>query len=338
MTKVKIVDVAERAGVSKSTVSQYLNGRFDYMSERTRSKVEAAIKELNYVPNPNARSLKSDKTYTIGVIVRDISGFYTGRVIRGIDDYCKDSKYNVLIYNTDFDPEAEARSLQALRQMRVDGIIIASSGKSLNLISEYIESGFPLVQFQLEYDQCESNLVVSDYRKASFEATEYLIGLGHKRICFLTQKFEGIRSREERYLGYLSALEKHGIELDPGLVRHWDRETRFHTSLAQIIDENQPTAFFSQHLAITTDLIQGFDKLGVEIPRDMSLLGFDEIPMVEHFKVPITVVRQDPYQVGKESARLLLQSINQGKKQTEKTKVTIPCTLVERESCREVGG
>ena len=114
MAKIKLIDVANLAGVSKSTVSQYLNGRFDYMSDKTKVRIKLAVEELNYVPNPIARSLKLDKTKTIGVVVRDITGFYTSRTIRGIDDYCKTSDYNVLIYNTDVDPEVEARSLEAL--------------------------------------------------------------------------------------------------------------------------------------------------------------------------------------------------------------------------------
>ena len=97
MAKVKLVDVAKLASVSKSTVSQYLNGRFDYMSKETQVRVRAAIKELDYVPNPIARNLKADKTKTIGVIVRDITGFDTSRTIRGVDDFCKTSEYNALI-------------------------------------------------------------------------------------------------------------------------------------------------------------------------------------------------------------------------------------------------
>lgn len=335
MKKIKIIDVAEHAGVSKSTVSQFLNGRFDYMSEGTRARIESAISELNYVPNAIARSLKTDKTNTIGVIVRDITGFYTSRVLRGIDDFCKTSKYNVLIYNTDFDAETEARALRSLKQMRVDGIIIASSGKNLDIVSEYIDSHFPLVQFQLEYDECDSNIVLSDYRKAAFKATEYLIKLGHQRIGFLTQKFEGIRSRDERYQGYCSALSRYGIEKDPELVHLWDREHGFHTPLNDIVrGENAPTALFSQHLAITIEAIKEFEQLGIQMPQEVSLLGFDEIPMVEHFKVPISVIKQDPYKVGIESAKLLLENINEATKEVKK--ITIPCTLVERSSCRKL--
>ncbi|WP_284202232.1 LacI family DNA-binding transcriptional regulator [Psychromonas marina] len=335
MKKTKIVDVAEHAGVSKSTVSQFLNGRLNYMSEQTRARIELAIKELDYVPNPIARSLKTDTTKTIGVIVRDLSGYDTSRVLRGIDDFCKENNYDVLIYNTDFNEEIEARALHSLKRLRVDGIIITSSGKNLDLITQYTESNLPLVQFQLEYPKCDTNIVISDYRKAAFEATEYLIKLGHKRICFITQEFEGIRSRDERYQGYREALDKYAINKEAQLIQYWDRTNGFDVPLSEIIAPPcAPTAIFSQHLAITIDVIKGIKDLNVEIPNDISLLGFDEIPMVEHFKVPITVIKQNPYKVGLESAKLLLENISKVAQPIQK--ITIECELIERDSCAKL--
>jgi DNA-binding LacI/PurR family transcriptional regulator len=335
MAKVKLVDVAKLASVSKSTVSQYLNGRFDYMSKETQVRVRAAIKELDYVPNPIARNLKADKTKTIGVIVRDITGFDTSRTIRGVDDFCKTSEYNALIYNTDFDPETEAKSLEALYQLRVDGIIIASSGKNNKLISEYVNKGLPIVHFQLEHDGSEKNLILSDYQQAAFEGTEYLIKLGHKRICFVTQDFKNVKSRNERYLGYLAALEKYEIPLDNQLIQYWHRETGFEHSPKNIIESGAaPTAFFTQHLAITTELLTHLNQQNISIPDDISLLGFDDIPMAEFFKVPITVVKQEPYIIGREATKLLLENISDKSKHSQKLKIS--CSIIERQSCRNI--
>jgi LacI family kdg operon repressor len=335
MPKIKLIDVANHAGVSKSTVSQYLNGRFDYMSEKTKERVKLAISELDYVPNPIARSLKMDKTKTIGVIVRDITGFYTSRTIRGIDDYCKTSEYNVIIYNTDFDPSTEARSLEALYQLRVDGIIIASSGKNTDLIAKYIDKGLPIVHFQLEHDGNEKNIIVSDYRKAAFEATEYLIKLGHRRICFVTQDYKNVKSRMERYLGYAEALSKYKIPLDKQLIQYWQRETGFLQSPKSIIESaNSPTAFFTQHLPITTELLTVLNEEKISIPDEVSVLGFDDIPMADFFKVPITVITQNPYEVGKEATKLLLNNISD--KEAPSQKIMIPCSLTKRLSCKQM--
>lgn len=331
MKKIRMVDVAAHAGVSKSTVSQFLNGRLNYMSAETQARIADTIKALDYVPNPIARSLKSDKSKTIGVIVRDIAGFDSSRILRGIDDLFKQHDYNVFIYNTDFDAQSELRALQSLKAMQVDGILISSSGKNLALISQYIENGLPLVQFQLEYDDCPAHIVRSDYRQAAFQATEHLIQLGHRRICFMTQTFQGIPSRNERYLGYREALAQYDIAFDERLIQYWDRETGLHQPLQETLNTLAPSALFSQHLAISHDLITQLKKLDITLGSDLSLIGFDDIPMVEHFKVPITVVKQDPYRVGVESAQLLLASIN--KQISTLQKITVPCELVVRESC-----
>jgi DNA-binding LacI/PurR family transcriptional regulator len=335
MKKMRMIDVAEHAGVSKSTVSQYLNGRYAHMSEATKIRIEASIKSLNYIPNHYARSLKSDKTRTIGVIVRDIAGSYSGKVLRAIDDFCKNMDYNVLIYSSDFDSETEARSLKVLKDLRVDGIIIASSGQNKALLSEYIESGFPLVQFQLEYEHCKSGIVISDYEQASFEATEYLINLGHRQIAFLTQEYSGVKSREERLSGYTNALLKHGLSVDETLIKFWTREHGFQDSVQSLLSSaNAPTALFSQHLAITTDLLSELNRLNVQVPSDVSVIGFDDLPMAEFFKVPVTVIKQDPHAIGTEAAKLLLNVID--KKVDHPQRVVVPCELVKRESCKNV--
>lgn len=334
MAKVKLIDVANYAGVSKSTASQYLNGRFDYMSKDTQERIRQAIAALDYVPNPIARNLKAEKTKTIGVIVRDITGFYTSKVIRGVDDFCKQQGYNALIYNTDFDPEVEAKSLESLYQLRVDGIIIASSGNNTKLINDYIKRGMQIVHFQLEHDGSERNIILSDYKKAAFDATEYLIKLGHQRICFVTQDFQNVKSRHERYQGYVSALSKYGISEDKGLVQYWQRETGLQQSLDNILKTARPTAFFTQHLPITIELLRRLNQANIDIPKDVSLLGFDDIPMAEFFKVPISVVKQDPYQIGIESTKLLLNNISGESNKAHKS--LIPCSLLKRESCRKI--
>jgi DNA-binding LacI/PurR family transcriptional regulator len=337
MAKIKMIDVATLAGVSKSTVSQYLNGRFGHMSAQTKERIRLAVEELNYVPNPIARSLKSDKTKTIGVIVRDISGFNTSRILRGIDDFCKKNDYNVLIYNTDFNEAIERKSLVTLKQLRVDGIIITSTGKNNDLINDYIGADFPVVQFQLEYADCNSDIVLSDDRGAAQKATEYLLNLGHRRIAFLTQNFDDNLSRTARYQGYIDALHTYNVDYDDSLIHYWHRDTGFKKSPTKLLkSDNAPTAFFTQHLAITTDLLKDLHEQKIEIPKKVSVLGFDDIPMVEMFKVPITVMQQNPYQIGEESAKLLLDKLLSPDSHSGIEKIIVPCELVVRSSCQSI--
>ena len=335
MKNVKLSDVADHAGVSKSTVSQFLNGRFDYMSASTRARIEKAVDELNYVPNNIARSLKTDTTRTVGVVVRDIAGSYSSQAIRGMDDFCRANGYNLFVNNTDFDPATEAKALKSLAQLRVDGVIIASSGQNEALLGEMANQGMPVVQFQLEHDKTPKNVILSDYRQAAFDATEYLIGLGHQRICFVTQEFSRVSSRFDRYRGYAEALEKNGLAVDDRLVLTWQRGSGFQTPPQSILGgAAPPTSFFSQHLAITTDLLDALYGAGVGIPGDVSVLGFDDIPMAQFFRVPITVVGQRPYEIGTEAAKLLIEQI--GDRGAPARRVVLPCVLIERESCRDL--
>ncbi|RVU86435.1 LacI family transcriptional regulator [Leucothrix sargassi] len=332
MKKIRILDVANHAGVSKSTISHYLNGRFARMSLETKERISKTIEELNYTPSHIARSLKSNSTNTIGVIVRDITGHFTSKVIRGIDDYCKESKFDVLIYNTDYDPVTEAQSLKKLRQLRVDGVIIASSGKNSSVIAKEIKAGFPVVMMHLEYKDLDASIVLADNKQGAFDATEHLIKLGHKRICLHTLDYHTSISRQDRVEGYKAALEKYDIPFDESLVHLWTRDKGLSTPIEDIMNmENPPTAFLSLYLEVTRLLLKEFKRLEISIPNDVSFLSFDEIPMVEHFKVPITVITQNPHEMGMESARMLIDMITN--EDTTMRRSIQPCELIERESC-----
>lgn len=330
--KVRLIDVATKAGVSKSTASQFLNGRFDFMSMETRLRIQKTIEELNYVPNNIARSLKTNKTRTLGVIVRDISSNYTGQAIRGMDDYCKNHSYDLIIYNTDFNPKTEESAIKALCMLNVDGIIIASCGTNAALIEETARNTVPVIQFQLEHVDCDTSVVVADYKRASYSATQYLLELGHSRICFVTQPFETVSSRLEKYQGFLDAHKKLNVPFDEDLMLYWDREKGLQASPLDILDRPNPaTAFFTQQTAITIDVLKALNSANVDIPERVSLLGFEDIPNAEFFKVPVSVIKQQPYEIGAEAARLLINKLSHPK--SFNTRIQIPCELVVRESC-----
>lgn len=332
--KVRLIDVAAHAGVSKSTASQFLNGRFDYMSVDTKERIQNAVKELQYIPNNFARSLKTNKTRTLGVIVRDISGFYTSQAIRGMDDYCKRHSYDLFIYNTDFDPATEEKALRTLRQLNVDGFIIASCGTNKELIEDISTNTVPVVQFQLEHIDNNTSVVVADYRRAAFEATEYLIELGHKNISFVTQEFETVKSRRDKFQGFIEAHQKHNLDYNEQLTLYWNREKGLQQSPIELLNkELKPTAFFTQQMAITVDVLKELEVAKIKIPEDVSLLGFEELPMAEFFRVPITVIKQQPYEIGSKSAKLLMDKLRRSK--TPQARVLVPCLLTKRKSCAQ---
>ncbi|SHH12779.1 substrate-binding domain-containing protein [Clostridium grantii] len=336
MKHAKLIDVADKAGVSISTVSQYLSGRYKYMSKDTKERIRLTIEELNYIPNSIARSLKTDVTKTIGVIVFDMAGYFTSSVLRGIDDYCKKSNYNVIIYNTDYDAEIEKKSINMLKMLRVDGIIIASSGKNNKLLDEENKNGTCIVQVFMEYDDLDISTVLSDYKGSTFNATEYLIKLGHKKIALITQEYEHIPSRQDRILGYEEAMIKNGIALNLNFINIWDRFSDLNKTFDEALkSENSPTAIFSMHSSVTAELLNYCNMNKINVPEDLSIIGFDELPLANLFKTPITVVDQKPYEIGQKAAELVLWKINH-KKERENNKVIVSCELKIRESCKSL--
>ena len=139
----------------------------------------------------------------------------------------------------------------------------------------------------------------------------------------------------ERYQGYAEALARHDIRVDEQLVLYWHRDTGFESAPQSLLGSDAaPTAFFTQHLALTTDLLQALNDAQIRIPEDVSLIAFDELPMADFFKVPITVVRQEPYVVGKEAARLLIRQLREPGRAVER--ILVPCALVKRDSCKNL--
>jgi len=336
MKQVKLVDVAKEAGVSASTVSQYLSGRYKHMSKATKDKIERVIEEMNYVPNSIARSLKTDKTHMIGVIVFSIDGFYTSKVVRAIDDYCKKHHYNMLIYNTDYDPELEKKSINILKMLRVDGIIIASSGHNNAMLREENLNGIPIVQMYMEFDDLEISTVVSNYKEAAFEATEYLINLGHEDIAVISQEYAHIRSRHNRILGYEEALQKHDIPVNKDAIYIWHRDKDINQVFETLWNKPKlPTAIFSMNESSTTALMRFLASKKVRVPEDISIIGFDQLPAVDLMKTPVTIIEQPTYAIGEKTAELLLSKIhNKGKKTNEH--LVLPCNLQLRDSVRKL--
>ncbi|WP_321330064.1 LacI family DNA-binding transcriptional regulator [uncultured Ilyobacter sp.] len=335
MKRVKMSDVARKAGVSLSTVSQYMNCRYEYMSGETKDKIKSVMAELNYVPNSIARSLATAKTKTIGVIVGNITGYFTSSVVRGVEDYCKKNGFSIIIYNTDHDIELEQNSINILKMLRVDGILIVPSGKNNQLINKESISGMPIVQMYMEYDDLNISTVISNYRESAYDATEYFINLGHKNIAVITQEYENTRSRFNRILGYKDALINNGLSFREDSIHIWDLSSDMNVLFEKIVkSKNFPTAIFVMHSAITINLLKYFKLKNINIPEDFSIIGFDEIPNADLMKTPITVVKQPTYEIGEKSAKLLLEKIN-STDEVKNKKIIIPCQLKIRESCKK---
>lgn len=335
MKQVKLIDVANKAGVSKSTASQFLNGRYEYMSEATRIRLQTAVNELGFVPNQLARSLKTKKTNTIGVMVNSINGPTTSDVLRGIDDYLKSQGYNVLIYNTDYNKATELAALANLEALSADGLIITSSGLINSLLNDESQLGMPVVHIHRTFEDLKVNTVLSDFKSGAYEGSNYLIAQGHERIAVITRSYANIPSRQDRLDGYYQALQAHNITKDESLVYVVDDLKEVGDIVNELMAMPQaPTAIFSMYARITKALLLYCKAHKINIPEDISLIAFDDLPMATLFKSPLTVVNQSSYKLGIESAKLLLNKIKQPKDIHEN--VVLPCELIVRDSCKQL--
>lgn len=333
--KVKLIDVANKAGVSKSTVSQYLNGRYRYMSDETRDRIKKVIEELNYIPNPIARSLKTEKTNTIGFMVSNVDGPVTSKVILGVDDYCKKHNYNLLIYNTDYDPNVEIKSINTLKALRADGLIISSSGQINDLLNQSDEGNLPIVHLHRDFEDLQVHTAYSNFYQAAVDATTYLTQLNHKRIGLMTRTFEGITTRENRIKGYKDVLTKAGIDVDQDLIKTVETQDEIIQAFEQMMAlKEPPTAIFTLYSKITVELLMYCNEKDIIIPDDLSIIAFDDLPMANLLKTPLTVVTQSPRELGQQACELLLEKID--KPDITHSSVELPCYMIVRESCKSL--
>ncbi|KQB91631.1 putative HTH-type transcriptional regulator EndR [Geobacillus sp. PA-3] len=310
MKKTTIADVARLANVSKSTISQYLNKRYDHMSEETRKKIEEAIRELNYYPNILARSLKQKTTYTIGVVVANILHVFSTNVIRCIEDFFHEHGFHVIVCNADDEPEKERRYIEMLRAKQVDGIIIFPTGGNIDLYEQMLDEQYPVVFMDRTIENLEIETILLDNKRAAQLAVNHFVEQGYERIAIVTTSIlRKITPRIERIQGYKEALEYNGIEVNPNYIKSVDSE-----SLADALDElfqykPSPQAILAGNDIVLMATLKFIHQRNLKIPDDVAVIGIDHVPFAEFYIPPITIVAQPAREMAQEASRRLLQRI-----------------------------
>jgi LacI family transcriptional regulator, galactose operon repressor len=327
-----IFDVAKKAKVSVITVSRLLNNP-EIVSEKTANKIATAMEELHYQPSQIARSLVKKRTNTIGVIMSDIKNTFFNSWFRIIEDYASSHGFNLVLCNTDEDPSKEIKYIKLLQSQRVDGIIIVPCAeKSVDyLLKSHIH--FILVDRVLKPNKV--NYVSTDHYAGAFEATEYLIKLGHKKIAVL--KGPGILYPDkERYTGFEEAMKKHKIKIEKGFVLNCEfDETKAYEATLELLKSNlKPTALFTFNSKMMNGSIKATQSLGLTIPRDISLISFDQIPGHEIFRPQISCVTQPIKLLGIDSITALINKIKNDGAATVR-KILEP-QLVIGNSCKKI--
>lgn len=332
---ITIKSVAERAGVSKSTVSRYLNQKYECMSSETRERIARVIAELNYHPNALARSLKQKNTHTIAVIVANILNPFSTSAVRGIEDYCKESGFSLILCNADDDPIKEKEYIMMLMSKQIDGLIINTTGQNNELLLD-ISHKIPVVLIDRKVPEVKVDTIAFNNIKGAYEAVRHLITLGHKQIAaFVAVPCKSISPRAERLEGYKQALQDFGIPLRSELVVETSLDQgEVLEKIKQIMElSDRPTAVFGINNLMTMAIIKALRKLNISIPKDLAVVGVDDWEWADLLEPPVTVVAKPNYDMGISAAKLLIKRINNPSKRRRATLVVYEPTLIVRKSC-----
>lgn len=304
-------DVAERAGVSVTTVSHVINNTRN-VSPATRQKVEQAMHSLGYQPNVLARSLRKGETHTIGIILPDSTNPYFAEVARGIEDASFSQGYSVILCNSDNDLEKERHYTNVLLEKQVDGIIMVAAGSSGENIHYLLERDIPLVLVDRHVPDIRVDYVLADNQKGGYLAANHLIELGHRAIGCIAGP-EGVQLSSERVAGYRRALEQAGISVR----KEWIVEGDFqflsgYDAARQLLNrEPVPTAIFACNDLMAIGAYRYTHEIDHKIPEQLSIVGFDDVSLSAYTNPPLTTVKQFKYEMGSKAAKLLLERMTQ---------------------------
>jgi LacI family transcriptional regulator len=330
--RVTIVDVARDAGVSKATVSRVLNDGV-HVRQQTRESVLAAVHRLGFRPSHTAQSLATGRTLLIGVIVSDITIPFFTRVARAIQDRATHRGYLVLVGNSDERAASEDDLVRAFEARMVDGLIVAPAAGSHEALAE-VSKRVPLVLVDRLIDELAADAVLADNTGGAFEAVEHLLSLGHRKIAYVTDALDKTSTRE-RLAGYEQAFRRRGVELSEDLVwivdYHADAAER---SVEQLLRRHRPTAVVAAEGSITLGVFRATRRLGLRVPRELSIIGFDQLDWSTATDPPLTVVSQDAERIGTDAVKLLMRRVARGASADLRPRIQrVPTRLIVRESC-----
>ncbi|KLU60603.1 HTH-type transcriptional repressor CytR [Peptococcaceae bacterium CEB3] len=326
---VKMSDVAKRANVSTATVSRVLS-KEGYVSEETRNKVLEAIDILGYTPNRLASNFRKSSSHTVLAIIPDITNPFFSEVVKGLEKVAAERGYHVLLGDTGNSLHVERDLMELVREQVADGVILATA-RVTNEEIEKLGRGLPIVVACEYFDGISIPTVSIDNVVAAREATQYLIDCGHRRIAFISGRFNIVLNRD-RIRGYRQALEYNGLHVHEGLIQEgdWTMESGMNAMSRILAMDQLPTAVFAASDEMAVGALKSLKAKGLRVPDDMSVMGFDDISLSEMVEPELSTVQQPKRELGELAIRMLLNII-EGKK-LERTQVILSHRLVIRGS------
>jgi LacI family transcriptional regulator len=327
---VTIVDVAREAGVSYATVSRVINNK-DYIVPEKRARVLAAIERLGYVPNMQARKLAGGRAQVIGLVVHDLWSSYVVELLRGIDAELAAAQYDLMLYTSHGRASTESVYVGQLTQGLAEGLLLLLPRGLAAYVAGLNQRQFPYVLIDHEGVPGVATGIGATNRQGAYDATVHLLELGHRRIGFITGKLDVSASRE-RLDGFLLALADHGLTHDPALTVEGDflKPRAYEAARELLTQHDPPTAIFASNDVSAFGVMQASHELGLHVPRDLSLVGFDDIPEAANVQPPLTTVRQPLEEMGRVAALTLLATMRDPGRAPER--IELPTRLIVRGS------
>ena len=338
-----IYDIAKKANVSVATVSRVIN-KSGQVRESTRKKVEKAIAEMHYTPSSVARSLSTQQTDNIGIIVPDIFNPFYARVLAGITRVTGRYGYNTFLFNADENVDHLHQILRAIQGERLKGIILnpifSQDEETLHLMRDLESMGIAIVLLDRDIYGMNCNGVYSDDFGGAYGAVDHLIKIGHERIALFHGPLDS-RPGHERYEGYMRALRDNGITPDEELIREYDfmlSGSVYENTKKIMKRKNRPTAFFTSNNYGTLECMKSLLDMDLEIGKDVGMIGFDDIDILHYANRGISAVDREVEEMGAEAMRLLQACITEHADEDRKQKIVLDTNLVLRgsENCESV--
>ena len=328
---VTLEEIAKVSGFSVPTVSRALTNSKYPINPATRQRIVEVAQTLGYKPNLAARSLRTEQTSTIGVVVDDISSPFVPPIVRGIQDYLKDFNYVTLIINSDWDPQVEQDAIDTLISRPVDGIIFVEYSH-LALSEALLRSNKPFVFAHRLFSSAVKNSVVPDDFYGATVAVQHLIGLGHRRIAYINGP-EGWHSAQRRLAGYNDTMAAHQFASDPSYVQpgDWEYESGYQAALNLLKLSDTPTAIFAANDLMALGAINALQDHDLIVPKQVAVVGYDNRDFAKIVRPRITTVSMPVYEMGRTAADLLVKQITEGRQETDE--IRVKGKLYIRETC-----
>lgn len=331
--KTTVKDIAEYARVSTATVSRVVNGS-GYVSAEVMQRVLDAIEKLEYRPNAVARGLKNSKTNLVAIMISDITNPFFSAIVKGAESVLLSEGYTTILCSTDKDVGKERNYLKLMVENRVSGFIISAASDEFEHFKE--AKGVPLMFVNRRPEGLKAPAVLADNYHGAHRAVEHLLGLGHTKIATIAGP-QNINTGRDRLKGYLDALERAGMTCHKDYVTYGDfhKESGYDAMIKLLRLDRPPTAVFVANNQMTLGALMALGKEKIVVGRDLSLVAFDETEWASIMNPPLTTVEQPAYQMGLESAKLLVSYLNRNVVRPRSHELYLDPRLIIRESsCR----